>query len=136
MSVAKRDQVTCSEPFTPISYYTELKCIYSLSVYLSQPNSPQPEPANEDEGKSEQNGDQRFARTSQALKWAKTGINEAKLFVYAKTGQIQESQDPEDISMALQKLDTYREQLSRLLHNAENWTKSLLQTWYLILYPI
>ena len=39
--------------------------------------------------------------------------------------------------MALQKLDTYREQLSRLLHNAENWTKSLLQTWYQNMqYPI
>jgi len=71
----------------------------------------------------------RFSQTNQALKWAKTGINEAKLLVYAKTGQITESADAEDISLGLHKLDAYREQLSRLLHNAENWTKSLLQTW-------
>jgi len=93
----------------------------------NKPNAPQQDQCNEDEGKiAEQD---RFIRTNQALKWAKSGINEAKLFVYAKTGQIEESADDERVSIALQKLETYREQLSRLLHCAENWTKSLIQTW-------
>lgn len=101
----------------------------SLHAHCEKPNSPEPAQQNEDEGKvADRNG--RFSQTNQALKWAKTGINEAKLLVYAKTGQITESADAEDISLGLQKLDAYREQLSRLLHNAENWTKSLLQTWY------
>ena len=88
-----------------------LSRIHRTVVDCPKPNSPEPDQPNEDEGKvGDRNG---HARTNQALKWAKTGINEAKLFVYAKTGQITESADPDDISLALQKLDTYREQLSR-----------------------
>eukprot|EP00486_Rosalina_sp_Unknown_P015522 CAMPEP_0201593464 /NCGR_PEP_ID=MMETSP0190_2-20130828/191057_1 /ASSEMBLY_ACC=CAM_ASM_000263 /TAXON_ID=37353 /ORGANISM="Rosalina sp." /LENGTH=486 /DNA_ID=CAMNT_0048052657 /DNA_START=5 /DNA_END=1466 /DNA_ORIENTATION=- len=87
-----------------------------------------PLPSNEDEGTTV-NNDNRFGRTNQALKWAKGGINDAKLYIYAKTGQINESDDRPEVAEAFQKLDTYREQIDTLLQNAENWTKSMLQTW-------
>ena len=85
-------------------------------------------PSNEDEG-TINNGNVRFHRTNQALKWAKGGITDAKLYIYAKTGQINESDDSPEVAEAFQKLDTYREQIDTLLKNAENWTKSMLQTW-------
>merc|ERR1719410_58831 len=85
-------------------------------------------PPNEDEGKKLED-EQKFPRTSQALKLAKNAISDAKLYVYAKTGQIQESEDDAEVSLALMKLDTYKEQVDSLLRHADNWTKSMLQTW-------
>eukprot|EP01083_Nonionella_stella_P027158 74734_1 len=90
-------------------------------------NDHQP-PSNEDEG-NEVHDPHRFARTNQAIKWAKGGLADAKLYIYAKTGQIQESLDSPDVAEALQKLDTYKEQIDNLLKNAELWTTSMLQTW-------
>jgi len=68
------------------------------------------------------------SKTNQALKWAKGGISGAKLYIYHKTGQIQESEDSVEVTKALQRLTTYRDQIDSLLRNAENWTKSMLQT--------
>ena len=89
----------------------------------------QPAPSNDDEGKAAEDDQQRFLRTNQALKWAKNSISDTKLYLYAKTGQIQESDDSADVIEACAKLDTFREQIESLLLNAENWTKSMLQTW-------
>jgi len=89
----------------------------------------QPVPSNDDEGKAAEDDQQRFLRTNQALKWAKNSISDTKLYLYAKTGQIQESEDSADVIEACAKLDTFREQIESLLLNAENWTKSMLQTW-------
>lgn len=89
-----------------------------------------PVPSNEDEGnENKENEQHRFVRTNQALKWAKGGLSDAKLYLYAKTGQIVESEDSTEVTEAFQKLDTYKEQIDSLLVNAENWTKSMLQTW-------
>eukprot|EP01084_Bolivina_argentea_P163980 285180_1 len=88
-----------------------------------------PAPPNEDEGKLIENDHQRFQRTNQALKWAKGAAADAKLYIYAKTGQIEESEDSTDVTEAFQKLDTFQSQIDILLRNAETWTTSMLETW-------
>jgi len=59
----------------------------------------------------------------------KDQMHDVKLMAKSMVGQIEESEDDPKISNAIQKLDTYKEQISLMVKAAECWAKAIHETW-------